>query len=131
LKSKPAAVGGSYGGYLTLMALMIHPDDWAGGVAIAPPTDYVDEYYATMLTIGPGARTFSVGRRRRRRNSIETVPDYSFGQVEGERPHNRRRERFHRNSKPGQKVLQKKLRRRIVLLNYLWLKMRVTALSRA
>src|SRR5881409_3496496 len=46
LKSKPAAVGGSYGGYLTLMALMIHPDDWAGGVAIAPPTDYVDEYYA-------------------------------------------------------------------------------------
>src|SRR5207249_9054742 len=38
LKSKPAAVGGSYGGYLTLMALMIHPDDWAGGVAIAPPT---------------------------------------------------------------------------------------------
>ncbi len=46
LKSKPAAVGGSYGGYLTIMALMVYPNDWAGGVAIAPPTDFVEQYYS-------------------------------------------------------------------------------------
>jgi pimeloyl-ACP methyl ester carboxylesterase len=41
---KPALFGGSYGGYLTLQGLVTQPDQWAGGVAIAPTTDWKEDY---------------------------------------------------------------------------------------
>ncbi len=41
---KPALFGGSYGGYLTLEGLLTLPDEWAGGVAIAPTTDWKEDY---------------------------------------------------------------------------------------
>ena len=44
VKSKPAIVGGSYGGYVTLMALATQSDQWAGGVAFVPPVDMVATY---------------------------------------------------------------------------------------
>lgn len=39
-----AVMGGSYGGYLTLMALTKHPDLWAAGVAIVPFANWFTEY---------------------------------------------------------------------------------------
>ncbi len=41
---RPALFGGSYGGYLTLQGLVTQPDEWAGGVAIAPTTDWKEDY---------------------------------------------------------------------------------------
>jgi len=41
---RPALFGGSYGGYLTLQGLLTQSDDWAGGVAIAPTTDWKEDY---------------------------------------------------------------------------------------
>jgi len=41
---RPALFGGSYGGYLTLQGLLTQPDEWAGGVAIAPTTDWKQDY---------------------------------------------------------------------------------------
>lgn len=40
----PALFGGSYGGYLTLQGLLTQSDEWAGGVAIAPTTDWKEDY---------------------------------------------------------------------------------------
>ncbi|HEY1016965.1 MAG TPA: prolyl oligopeptidase family serine peptidase [Herpetosiphonaceae bacterium] len=37
--------GGSYGGYLTLMALGKQPGLWAGGLALVAPADFFTEYY--------------------------------------------------------------------------------------
>lgn len=44
LKEKPAIVGGSYGGYLTLQAVTTQPDAWAGGVALVPWVDLAATY---------------------------------------------------------------------------------------
>ncbi len=41
---RPALFGGSYGGYLTLQGLLTPPDEWSGGVAISPPTDWKEDY---------------------------------------------------------------------------------------
>lgn len=41
---KAALFGGSYGGYLTLQGLVTDPEEWAGGVAIAPDTDWAETY---------------------------------------------------------------------------------------
>lgn len=41
---RPALFGGSYGGYLTLEGLTVQPEMWAGGVAIAPDTDWTEMY---------------------------------------------------------------------------------------
>ncbi len=41
---RPALFGGSYGGYLTLQGLVTQPDAWSGGVAIAPTTDWKEDY---------------------------------------------------------------------------------------
>jgi len=41
---RPALFGGSYGGYLTLQGLVTQPEEWAGGVAIAPVTDWREDY---------------------------------------------------------------------------------------
>ncbi len=46
--ARPDAIlvtGGSYGGYLTLMALGTRPDLWAGGMALVAPADFITEYY--------------------------------------------------------------------------------------
>lgn len=37
-------VGGSWGGYLTLLGLGTQPERWAGGVAVSPIADYVAAY---------------------------------------------------------------------------------------
>jgi dipeptidyl aminopeptidase/acylaminoacyl peptidase len=39
-----AVMGGSYGGYLTLMALTKYPERWAAGVAIVPFANWFTEY---------------------------------------------------------------------------------------
>jgi dipeptidyl aminopeptidase/acylaminoacyl peptidase len=39
-----AVMGGSYGGYMTLMALTQHPEVWAAGVAIVPFANWFTEY---------------------------------------------------------------------------------------
>lgn len=44
---RPALFGGSYGGYLTLEGLTVQPEVWAGGVAIAPDTDWAETYNLT------------------------------------------------------------------------------------
>lgn len=41
---KPAIVGGSYGGFLVLQAVTTQPDEWAGGVALVPWVDLVEDY---------------------------------------------------------------------------------------
>ncbi len=41
---RPSLFGGSYGGYLVLEGLLTQPDEWAGGVAIAPTTDWKEDY---------------------------------------------------------------------------------------
>lgn len=41
---RPALFGGSYGGYLTVQGLVTQSDEWAGGVAIAPTTDWKEDY---------------------------------------------------------------------------------------
>jgi dipeptidyl aminopeptidase/acylaminoacyl peptidase len=43
-KSKIAIFGGSYGGYMTLMALTKRPEVFAAGVAIVPVTDRLEQY---------------------------------------------------------------------------------------
>jgi dipeptidyl aminopeptidase/acylaminoacyl peptidase len=44
-EAPPAITGRSYGGFLTLFALTTQPDDWAGGVAVVPVADWVEDYY--------------------------------------------------------------------------------------
>lgn len=49
--SDPARImitGGSWGGYLTLLAVGVQPDLWAGGVAMVPVADYVAAYEDEM-----------------------------------------------------------------------------------
>jgi len=43
-RGKPILFGGSYGGYLTIEGLVTQPTEWAGGVAIAPTTDWKEDY---------------------------------------------------------------------------------------
>jgi dipeptidyl aminopeptidase/acylaminoacyl peptidase len=44
VEALPAITGRSYGGYLTLFALTTQPDEWAGGVAVVPVADWVEDY---------------------------------------------------------------------------------------
>jgi dipeptidyl aminopeptidase/acylaminoacyl peptidase len=44
LDTQPIIMGVSYGGYLTLQALTTQPDNWAGGVAIVPFSDWIALY---------------------------------------------------------------------------------------
>ena len=48
LAAQCAIAGGSWGGYLTLMALGTQPGDWACGVAAVPVADYVAAYQDEM-----------------------------------------------------------------------------------
>lgn len=43
-EDRPALFGGSYGGYLVLQGLVTGSSEWAGGVAIAPDTDWTETY---------------------------------------------------------------------------------------
>ena len=43
--------GGSWGGYLTLLALGTQPERWAAGVAIVPVADYVTSYADEMESL--------------------------------------------------------------------------------
>lgn len=43
-KSKIAIMGGSYGGFMTLMALTKKPEVFAAGIAIVPVTDWLEMY---------------------------------------------------------------------------------------
>jgi dipeptidyl aminopeptidase/acylaminoacyl peptidase len=43
--------GGSWGGYVTLLALGLHPDRWAAGVAVVPVADYVTAYWDEAPTL--------------------------------------------------------------------------------
>jgi dipeptidyl aminopeptidase/acylaminoacyl peptidase len=43
-RRRVAIMGGSYGGYLTLMALATYPDRWTAGVAIVPFANWFTEY---------------------------------------------------------------------------------------
>lgn len=42
--SRAVVAGGSWGGYITLLALGLHPDRWAAGVAAVPVADYVTAF---------------------------------------------------------------------------------------
>jgi dipeptidyl aminopeptidase/acylaminoacyl peptidase len=44
-KSKIAVIGGSYGGFMTLIALTKKPEVFAAGVALVPITDWLETYY--------------------------------------------------------------------------------------
>jgi dipeptidyl aminopeptidase/acylaminoacyl peptidase len=48
---KLIVMGRSYGGYLTMMALTKHPDEWAAGVAIAPFVNWFTEYQNEDATL--------------------------------------------------------------------------------
>jgi len=43
--------GGSWGGYVTLLALGLHPDTWAAGVAAVPVADYPTAYADEATTL--------------------------------------------------------------------------------
>ena len=43
-KEKPSIIGGSYGGYMTVYALVRSPDLWKCGVAAVPVTDWIADY---------------------------------------------------------------------------------------
>ncbi|MDQ4132105.1 MAG: prolyl oligopeptidase family serine peptidase [Actinomycetota bacterium] len=49
--NRAVAAGGSWGGYITLLALGLHPDRWAAGVAAVPVGDYVTAYEEEAPTL--------------------------------------------------------------------------------
>jgi dienelactone hydrolase len=63
-----AVTGGSWGGYLTLLALGTQPDDWVVGVAAVPVADYLAAYADEMEPLRAFDRSLFGG-------SPEEVPD--------------------------------------------------------
>lgn len=57
--------GYSYGGYLTGMLLGTHPERWAGGIAGAPVTDWVELYEDSPATRGYARALFGGGPQER------------------------------------------------------------------
>ena len=55
-KKKLVSMGGSYGGYMTMMALTKFPDMWAAGVAIVPYTNWFTE----LATEDPALREYDI-----------------------------------------------------------------------
>jgi dipeptidyl aminopeptidase/acylaminoacyl peptidase len=53
--------GGSWGGYVTLLALGRHPDRWAAAVAVVPVADYVTAYHDEAPTLQAFDRTLFGG----------------------------------------------------------------------
>jgi len=55
-KKKLVSMGGSYGGYLTMMAVTKYPDMWAAGVSIVP---YVN-WFTELATEDPAIREYDI-----------------------------------------------------------------------
>ncbi len=55
-KKKLVSMGGSYGGYLTMMAVTKYPDMWGAGVAIVPYTNWFTE----LATEDPAIREYDI-----------------------------------------------------------------------
>ena len=55
-KKKLVSMGGSYGGYLTMMAVTKYPDMWGAGVAIVP---YVN-WFTELATEDPAIREYDI-----------------------------------------------------------------------
>jgi len=55
-KKKLVSMGGSYGGYLTMMAVTKYPDMWGAGVAIVP---YVN-WFTELATEDPAIRAYDI-----------------------------------------------------------------------
>ena len=55
-KKKLISMGGSYGGYLTMMAVTKHPDMWGAGVSIVP---YVN-WFTELSTEDPAIRAYDI-----------------------------------------------------------------------
>jgi dipeptidyl aminopeptidase/acylaminoacyl peptidase len=55
-KKKLVSMGGSYGGYMTMMALTKFPDMWGAGVAIVPYTNWFTE----LATEDPAIREYDI-----------------------------------------------------------------------
>jgi dipeptidyl aminopeptidase/acylaminoacyl peptidase len=55
-KKKLVSMGGSYGGYMTMMALTKFPDMWGAGVAIVPYTNWFTE----LATEDPEIRAYDI-----------------------------------------------------------------------
>jgi len=55
-KKKLISMGGSYGGYMTMMALTKFPDMWGAGVAIVPYTNWFTE----LATEDPAIREYDI-----------------------------------------------------------------------
>ena len=55
-KKKLISMGGSYGGYLTMMAVTKYPDMWGAGVAIVPYTNWFTE----LATEDPAIREYDI-----------------------------------------------------------------------
>ena len=55
-KKKLVSMGGSYGGYLTMMAVTKYPDMWAAGVSIVP---YVN-WFTELATEDPAIRAYDI-----------------------------------------------------------------------
>ena len=55
-KKKLVSMGGSYGGYMTLMALTKYPDMWAAGVALVPVSNLLTE----LATEDPAIRAYDI-----------------------------------------------------------------------
>jgi dipeptidyl aminopeptidase/acylaminoacyl peptidase len=64
-KSKIAIMGGSYGGFLTLIALTKKPEVFAAGVAMIPVTDWQEMYESSW-------KSFSKAHQRKKENCIVT-----------------------------------------------------------
>jgi dipeptidyl aminopeptidase/acylaminoacyl peptidase len=59
--SRAVIAGGSWGGYVTLLALGLHPDRWAAAVAAVPVGDYVTAYADEAPTLQAFDRTLFGG----------------------------------------------------------------------
>ena len=66
--ARAIVAGGSWGGYITLLAVALHPDRWAAGVAEVPVADYPTAYADESAPLQAMDRTLFGG-------SPEEVPD--------------------------------------------------------
>ncbi|HVF13337.1 MAG TPA: prolyl oligopeptidase family serine peptidase [Acidimicrobiales bacterium] len=59
--SRTVVAGGSWGGYVTLLAIGLHPDRWAAAVAAVPVADYATAYADEAPTLQAFDRTLFGG----------------------------------------------------------------------